>query len=264
MSESSALSRVELLDSVGGCATLCTQLGSDCEGFSSRFYGKDSVETFRGFKCEFSFSNYTNYKTSSSGWYLWEKKTSTSSVRSVTSPSISAPEPECPVVWRQWPSDNATLGVWAPSLSSQEGGNDAGRALDGDEATEAQTSTGHLYPYLVLDLGRSMRVTKLAVLGGQDPALNPIMNLDVRVGNTSYAGTDANGKITGNIRCGTFFGPTLVAGQWIEIDCGFSKGIYGRYVSLQLVERFVQAGGGRLDIAEAEVYGWGRTCARDV
>ena len=82
MSESSALSRVELLDSVGGCATLCTQvstratlepqqshiratldkatlcpqLGSDCEGFSSRFYGKDSVETFRGFKCEFSFS----------------------------------------------------------------------------------------------------------------------------------------------------------------------------------------------------------------
>ena len=37
-----------------------------------------------------------------------------------------------------------------------------------------------------------------------------------------------------------------------------------RYVSLQLVERFVQAGGGRLDIAEAEVYGWGRTCARDV
>ena len=29
-------------------------------------------------------------------------------------------------------------------------------------------------------------------------------------------------------RCGTFFGPTLVAGQWIEIDCGFSKGIYGR------------------------------------
>ena len=92
--------------------------------------------------------------------------------------------------------------------------------MDGDEATEAQTSTGHLYPYLVLDLGRSMRVTKLAVLGGQvtnhstlpghvtatlvsdwqDPALNPIMNLDVRVGNTSYAGTDANGKITGNIR----------------------------------------------------------------
>ena len=72
----------------------------------------------------------------------------------------------------------------------------------------------------MLDLGRSMRVTKLAVLGGQvtnhstlpghvtatlvsdwqDPALNPIMNLDVRVGNTSYAGTDANGKITGNIR----------------------------------------------------------------
>ena len=43
-------------------------------------------------------------------------------------------------------------------------------------------------------------MTTILVSDWQDPALNPIMNLDVRVGNTSYAGTDANGKITGNIR----------------------------------------------------------------
>ena len=44
-------------------------------------------------------------------------------------------------------------------------------------------------------------------------------------GNTT---TDHPDHILTLSRCGTFFGPTLVAGQWIEIDCGFSKGIYGR------------------------------------
>ena len=65
-------------------------------------------------------------------------------------------------------------------------------------------------------------------------------------------------------RCGVYYGPTLVAKQWIEIDCGFSKGLYGRYITLQLLERRVPSEGGNLELAEIEVYGWGRVCNKDV
>ena len=40
----------------------------------------------------------------------------------------------------------------------------------------------------------------MSVLGGSDPFGNPLMNLDVRVGNTSNVGFDVNSKITNNIR----------------------------------------------------------------
>ena len=111
----------------------------------------------------------------------------------------------------------------------------------------------------------------------------PLMNMDVRVGNSSNAGYDPNVKITNNVRCGVYFGPTLISDQWVEVDCGYKKGIYGRlkiltmlmhvhinanaenhtfrYLSLQLLERF---GNGALSISEVEVYGWGRTCNDDV
>ena len=56
------------------------------------------------------------------------------------------------------------------------------------------------YPYLLLDLGRSMRVTKVSVLGGIDSFKNPLMNLDVRVGNYSAVGHDAYSIITYNTR----------------------------------------------------------------
>ena len=29
-------------------------------------------------------------------------------------------------------------------------------------------------------------------------------------------------------RCGVFYGPALVENQWVEIDCGYRKGILGR------------------------------------
>ena len=121
-------------------------------------------------------------------------------------------------------------------------------------------------------------VTKVSVLSGDDVSSTPLMNMDVRMGNSSNAGYDPNVKITNNVRCGVFFGPTLISNQWVEIDCGFKKGIYGRlknifpivlptqnhifrYLSLQLLERF---GNGGLAISEVEVYGWGRTCNDDV
>jgi len=107
-------------------------------------------------------------------------------------------------------------------------------------------------------------LTKVAILSGDDPFNNPLMNLDVRVGNTSNVGYDVNSKITNNIRCGVYYGPTVIPDQWVEIDCGFDDGIYGRYMSLQLQERFLVSGNSALHIKEVEIWGWARTCNRDV
>jgi len=272
VSESSSVSLTQNFDTLGSCASYCNFISSektshsdydlDCQGFASRDTWKTHTNTdadsFRGFQCEFYFSNYTGYVTSSTGWLLWTKKTTTNTARSVSTVTPETLEPECPVVWRQWPHNNATIGSWTMSTSS---GSDASPGVDGDNST-VSSDTGS-YPYYLIDLSRSMRVTKLAVLGGDNVALHPLENLEVRVGNITIT-TGGGTLITSNIRCGVYYGPTLVSKQWIEIDCGYSKGIYGRYVSLQLLERRIASGGGNLEIAEIEVYGWGRICNKDV
>ena len=61
----------------------------------------------------------------------------------------------------------------------------AGAVLDGLTGGEdplARTKADHSYPFLSIDLKRSFRVTKVSILGGDDIALNPLMNVDVRVG----------------------------------------------------------------------------------
>ena len=35
-------------------------------------------------------------------------------------------------------------------------------------------------------------------------------------------------NISNSLRCGVFYGPALVENQWVEIDCGYRKGILGR------------------------------------
>ena len=85
-------------------------------------------------------------------------------------------------------------------MSSADGG-DAFNAIDNDNTTLAQTGTSHLYPYLIIDMARSIRVTKVSILGGEEPFTNPLMNMDIRVGNTSNSGYDPNVKMTNNIRC---------------------------------------------------------------
>ena len=47
---------------------------------------------------------------------------------------------------------------------------------------------------------RTYRVTKVAVLGGDDVIRNPLMNLDIRVGEINKANADANTKFTENKR----------------------------------------------------------------
>ena len=64
---------------------------------------------------------------------------------------------------------------------STSSGSDASAGVDGDNST-VSSDTGS-YPYYLIDLSRSMRVTKLAVLGGDNVALHPLENLEVRVGN---------------------------------------------------------------------------------
>ena len=63
-------------------------------------------------------------------------------------------------------------------------------------------------------------------------------------------------------RCGVFYGPALVTNQWVEIDCGYRKGITGRYLSIQLLDRSIPAGGGKMEIREVQVEGWARSCGK--
>jgi len=102
------------------------------------------------------------------------------------------------------------------------------------------------------------------MLGGSQNFKNPLINLDVRVGNYSNIGHAVDSIITTNTRCGVYYGPTVINNQWVDFDCGYEKGIYGRYISIQLLERNLVPNNSRLIIGEVEVSGWGRTCNRDV
>ena len=85
-------------------------------------------------------------------------------------------------------------------MSNSEGSNVAANAIDNDETSMAQTRTDYNYPYLAIDLGRYIRVSKVAVLGGDDVTTNPLLNLEVRVGEINKAGSEANTKFTDNTR----------------------------------------------------------------
>ena len=110
---------------------------------------------------------------------------------------------------------------FSAEMSSVDDGSDAGNAIDDDNTTSAISkdgdkyilstdnpkldlwlpgSVGHSFPYYILDLGRNIRLTKVSLLGGDNPQDNPIMNLDVRFGTNSNSGFDPNSKITNNDR----------------------------------------------------------------
>ena len=57
-----------------------------------------------------SLRSYTGYIETNYGWILWEKKTWTGSSRASSEVTAAPSTAECPVVWRQWPSDNQTIG----------------------------------------------------------------------------------------------------------------------------------------------------------
>ena len=150
------------------------------------------------------FLSYANHKVSDSTWRLWEKKTTTSSARSTASVTAGSELTDCPIVWRSWTSANSSL-AWEVTMSSQDGDNAGAAVLDGLTGAEdplARTKTDHSYPFINIDLKRTFRVTKVSILGGDDIALNPLMNVEVRVGgqNRGDADHNANTKITENTR----------------------------------------------------------------
>ena len=85
--------------------------------------------------------------------------------------------------------------------------------------------------------------------------IEPLMNLEVRVGDENLLNTDENTQMTGNERCGMFFGPTRVPQQWVDwtVDCGYPRGMGGKFLTVQLLDIF--GGNHPLEISELEIYG---------
>ena len=215
--------------------------------------------------------SYSSYLTGATGYTTWTKKTSSNLATPRATPTVTpstSSVPECPVVWRSsWPASGlgtdwtARYEKWLPA----EGDNKAENAIDGDNTTLSQTIIHQVaskkYPYLYIDLGRSFRVTKVSVLGGDDLVLNPLMNMEVKVGPQETPDDySCNNIVDTNPRCGVFYGPSLVPNQWIEVDCGYRRGMLGQYITIQLTDRFIPVGGRRLEIKEVEVQGWARSC----
>ena len=126
---------------------------------------------------------------------------------------------------------------------------------DNDNQTSFKTKGHEAYPWIWVDLQRKYLITKLAIMSGEEP----LMNLDVRVGNEYLPAITEKSAYTQNTRCAMYYGPTLLSKQWVELDCGFPRGIKGKHISLQLTDRL--EGNNRLEITELEIYGWGRLCS---
>ena len=80
-------------------------------------------------------------------------------------------------------------------MSSTDGANAGSNALDLKNTTKAKTGESS-YPWLQVWLGRKIRVTKVVFLSGEEP----IMNMDIRVGNSDMSGTSGSSRITSNDR----------------------------------------------------------------
>ena len=68
-------------------------------------------------------------------------------------------------------------------------------------------------------------------------------------------------SLQSNIRRITEVSLVKMANQWVEVDCGLSRGLKGKVLTLQLTERY--GGNTPLEIASIEVFGWGRTCGSE-
>ena len=141
--------------------------------------------------------------------------------------------------------------VW--KITAVNGAEDIGKMLDNKHTTSFKTSGSPSYPWIHIELKRNYFITKVAILSGSEP----LMNLQVRVGGSKQkpSGTKV---ATANRFCGMYYGPTLVPHQWVEIDCGLARGVRGKYLILQLTDRFMV--NNPLEITELEIYGWGRVC----
>ena len=156
-------------------------------------------------------------------------------------------------------------------MSSTDGGNVGSNMLDLKNTKKAKTGEAN-FPWVQVDLGRRYRVTKVALLSGEEP----ILNMDVRIGCwiCRELGIQGSHPMIGgdclmnpgcynvdSIRCGVYYGPTLVTQQWVEVDCGYTKGMLCQFITIQMTERFMV--NNPLENTMLEVYGWGRVCGTE-
>ena len=105
-----------------------------------------------------------------------------------------SPPADCPIVWRRWTSNTSTK-VWEGRFSSSAEENpihQARNVLDGLTGVgdpTGRSSGPRQYPFLAIDLGRTFRVTRVDILGGDEVTLHPLNSLEVRVGAHNKAGT---------------------------------------------------------------------------
>lgn len=247
-------------DSTAGCVRACMK-NSLCTVFQTTRTNpsayKENGGTFDGYKCRLGMAGYSSSPVSSIATdTLWEPHTTDQAPRSKeTVPAATSPE-ECPVVHRMWPSDNSTLGVFTISSSGEGEESDGLTSIFDNDVTTKFTSAEVTFPWLQIDLGRKYRISKVSLLSGS----KMLMNVDVRVGDTDLSGT-ANTRMTSNTRCGIYYGPTLIDEQWVEVDCGYTWGLMGRYLTLQHTERYKETEA--LQLKEVEVHGWGRVCGTE-
>jgi len=245
---------ISFWDSPAGCSRQCLK-NSLCQAFSTEYQDGTGTDTFQGYKCMLGKTGYASGVRNQA--VLWELNTGADQpVRAVETVPAASPPPECPVVHRHWPHNNASLGSFTLTSSGEDGGDGIDSVFDSDNATQFR-SNADTFPWLQVDLGRNYRLTMVALLSG---SVEHLMNVDIRVGESDQSGS-GNARITGNTRCGIYYGPTLVANQWVEIDCGYDRGLMGRYLTIQSTERYQV--NNALELAEVEVHGWGRVCGTE-
>ena len=109
-------------------------------------------------------------------------------------------------MWRRWTSNSSLTGWEGKFSSSSEDLLHQARnvfdGLTGPGDPTGRSSRLHQFPFLSIDLKRSFRVTRVSLLGGDEVSLQPLMNLEVRVGahNKAEAGHSGDQPITENSR----------------------------------------------------------------
>ena len=181
------------LDSVGDCANLCTFY--TCNLFVTMMFDDISWSPFRGFRCyinidnieyeTFFFSFHFNvlfsnnlYGSSPHGHklHVWLPKTTVSNPRTVTNVPSASPTDECPVVYKKWTEWNSY--IWTATASDD---GDATSTFDGYNETSYSSSSQN-YPWIMIDLGATHKVTKVSILGDVNIQTHPLNNLEVKVG----------------------------------------------------------------------------------
>ena len=94
----------------------------------------------------------------------------------MTNVPSASPTDECPVVYKKWTEWNSY--IWTATASDD---GDATSTFDGYNETSYSSSSQN-YPWIMIDLGATHKVTKVSILGDVNIQTHPLNNLEVKVG----------------------------------------------------------------------------------